>query len=388
MRIAIIGGKLQGLEAVYLAKKAGIEVVLIDKEEKIPARNLADSFYCLDVMSDDLLASALENVDLVIPALEENNVLENLSRVCRQIRVAYAFDPDAYAISSSKLRSDLFLKDRGVPVPCYYPHCSYPVIAKPSESSGSEGVALFSDQHTLSQFLHDIKNDRQGWVIQEYLEGPSFSLEVVGWKGDCRVIQVTDLEMDAGYDCKRVIAPSTLSSLQQKKFAEIGERIAGCLHLNGIMDIEVILHNGELKVLEIDARLPSQTPICVYHSCGINLVDVVANIFLRKALPEHLAVTAEKHVLLEHIRLTPGRLETCGEHVVGSSGPLSHIKNFFGADEAITDYRPGIDSWVATLIITGINRNGINRRRCEIVEKICSAYSVSEYIDTAPQKIL
>ena len=36
MKIAIIGGKLQGTEAVYLAKKAGFEIILIDRDAQVP----------------------------------------------------------------------------------------------------------------------------------------------------------------------------------------------------------------------------------------------------------------------------------------------------------------------------------------------------------------
>ena len=49
MRVAIVGGKLQGVEAAYLAKKAGWEVVLVDRKSWVPAAGLCDSFYSLDV---------------------------------------------------------------------------------------------------------------------------------------------------------------------------------------------------------------------------------------------------------------------------------------------------------------------------------------------------
>jgi len=42
MRVAIIGGRLQGLEAVYLAKKAGWQTLLVDKEAAVPAAGLCD----------------------------------------------------------------------------------------------------------------------------------------------------------------------------------------------------------------------------------------------------------------------------------------------------------------------------------------------------------
>ena len=41
MRLAVVGGKLQGTEAAYLAGEAGYEVVLIDRRAERPAAGLA-----------------------------------------------------------------------------------------------------------------------------------------------------------------------------------------------------------------------------------------------------------------------------------------------------------------------------------------------------------
>ena len=43
MRLAIVGGKLQGTEAAYLGLKAGYEVVLIDRRSDVPASGLAST---------------------------------------------------------------------------------------------------------------------------------------------------------------------------------------------------------------------------------------------------------------------------------------------------------------------------------------------------------
>jgi heterodisulfide reductase subunit A-like polyferredoxin len=37
MLVAVVGGNLQGVEATYLARKAGWEVILIDKNSNAPA---------------------------------------------------------------------------------------------------------------------------------------------------------------------------------------------------------------------------------------------------------------------------------------------------------------------------------------------------------------
>ena len=37
VRVGVVGGKLQGVEATYLARKAGWEVVVIDQDPNPPA---------------------------------------------------------------------------------------------------------------------------------------------------------------------------------------------------------------------------------------------------------------------------------------------------------------------------------------------------------------
>ena len=81
-KIVIIGGKLQGLEAVYLALKAGVETILIDKREATPASALCDRFICADVLekAPELIAE-LKSADLVLPALEnKKEIARDLGR--------------------------------------------------------------------------------------------------------------------------------------------------------------------------------------------------------------------------------------------------------------------------------------------------------------------
>jgi pyrrolysine biosynthesis protein PylC len=40
----VIGGNLQGVEAAYLAKKAGWQVWVIDRKAVVPAAGLCDQF--------------------------------------------------------------------------------------------------------------------------------------------------------------------------------------------------------------------------------------------------------------------------------------------------------------------------------------------------------
>jgi len=382
MRVVIVGGKLQGVEATYLAHKAGWEVILVDRNSMVPAAGLCDAFYQLDVTSEALdLPKAIKVADLIIPALEEPVALEYLSERAARESVPLAYDATAYAISSSKRESALLFAKLGVPIPTPWPKCALPVVVKPSNSSGSRGVRRINKMEELTAF---VTREPNNWVIQEFLAGPSYSLEVIGVKDNFVSLQSTEIVVDSQYDCKRVLAPAGLSSTMNKKFKEIAITIADALNLNGIMDVEVISHKGTLKVLEIDARLPSQTPTVVNQSTGINMLELLYDVFVKGVIPTIPDVKYERGVVYEHIKVSPGILEVSGEHIMANAHPLKLCEHFFGADEALTDFAPGHLTWVATLIITGDNREEAWNRRCLVIEDIRDYFGLSVYSDPIP----
>ena len=381
--MAVFGGKLQGVEAAYLAHKAGWEVRVVVKNDQVPASGLCDSFVQADVTLGQDLSRVLADVDLVIPALEDDDALSCLTRWCREAVVPFAFDPDAYAVSSSKLKSAELFSRIGLPVPLPWPDCGFPVLAKPSRGSGSKAVEIFHDLDSL-QRRFDAPFPPPGWVLQAYLEGSQHSLEIMGVPGHYRALQVTDLFVDEIYDCKRVIAPTWLPAERVSEFERLSLRIAEALQLRGIMDVEVILNQEDFKVLEIDARLPSQTPITVYGSTRQNMVHILGKLFSDNFTEPAAGTDTVRGTVYEHIRVSSELLETKGEHIMTTGGPLYLRQDFFGADEAITDYDSAKKSWVATLIITETDRSSALTRRDRIVEEIAKHFSIKKIDDSIP----
>lgn len=383
MLAAIVGGNLQGVEAAYLARKAGWRIRVVDKNPQAPASGLCDSFVQLDVAEERGLAEALAKVDLIIPTLEDNAALAMLTRWSRKVKAPMAFDPAAYAISSSKLKSNELFTRLGLPTPGSWPDCGYPVLAKPSRGSGSRGVQVFHDLDSL-QLNFAAALPPPDWVLQEYIEGSLHSLEVLGGPGNYRTLQVTDLYMDETYDCKRVVAPSELSPELAAEFKSLSLRIAEALNLNGIMDVEVVLGRKGFKILEIDARLPSQTPITVYWSTGQNMVQMLGEMFIGNFSAVRSAPQKSRGTVYAHIQISPEELETKGEHIMTRSGPLYLRPDFFGADEAITNYDPAQKTWVATLIISGPDRSSALTRSEGILKKIAERFC-KRIADSVPQ---
>lgn len=377
MKIIVVGGALQGCEAAYLAVKAGWSTTLIDRREHPPACGLCDHHIMMDVVTEGgKLVRLLEQADLVVPALEDTEALDHLQLAAERAGVPLAHDAQAYAITASKKRSDALFAEHGIPAPLSWPESGLPVIAKPSESSGSRGVRRLNSLAEVEAFLKKVQAEKGNWVVQEFLEGKSYSIEVLGCNGCYLPLQVTDLEMDADYDCRCVTAPTKLTADKEAEFHALAARIAELIRLNGIIDVEVIDHQGVLKVLEIDARLPSQTPATVYCSTGINMLESLYDIFVHRQQPAVQPAFPPQAVIYEHILVAEDNIKFLGEHIMTSGGPLRLMEGLFGADEAITDYSPTSSNWVATLIHKGRCHDEVRERRRSTIEAICRHHKI------------
>jgi len=368
MLVAIIGGNLQGVEAAYLAKKAGWDVLLIDKNPQAAASLMCDRFWPLTITNESNPHEILQDIDLIIPALENNSVLSILKEWSLETGIPLAFDSNAYAISSSKIKSNHIFKEINITAPKSWPQCDFPIVIKPDGGSGSRGVKIIHNEKELTSNF-PTTNALSQMVAQEYLEGPSYSIEIIGFPGNYTPLKVTELLMDSDYDCKRVLAPSGLDSTLVNEFEQMAIRIAKRIQLKGLMDMEVILHDGQLKALEIDARLPSQTPTAVFQSTRINMVKLLGELFLTGKMNVK-NTNQPQTAIYEHIKVINNHIEVIGEHIMSSIGPLKLFQGLFGADEVITNFHPDLNEWVATLILKGKNMEEVLGKKQQTYENI------------------
>ncbi len=363
LRLGILGGGLQGTEAATLARWAGWQTTLVDKRLGAQASGLVDNFTQVNATTWQELDSAFAGCDLVVPACEDLATLELLTSWSAKSGFPLAFDLEAYRISSDKAKSKELFYAHNIPTPRPYPEAAYPLIAKPTVGSGSRGVRFL---YTEADFRQSMANlDLNQWIVEEYCPGASFSLEVTGRPGDYQTWQTTALEMDDIYDCSGVRAPVTWDASNEEELHRISLKLAEALNLRGLMDVEVIAAPQGLRVLEIDARLPSQTPTVVWASTGENLLYRLAENFVDLPAVER-AKGVPKGVIYEHLAVGGRKGTWAGEHLLGQGGFLRLHQDLWGAAWVVTDYAPGADSWVATFVTVGEDLNEADEKRREL----------------------
>jgi 3-methylornithine--L-lysine ligase len=302
--ICLVGGKLQGFEAAYLSKKAGMKVVLVDKNPQAIIRNYVDEFHCFDVIREPgKLLEISKKVDSILPVNENLACIEFLNSLKEKLSCPILFDFDAYRISRDKRESKKYFKSIGIPTPLDDPS-DPPYFVKPPCESSSVGARVIYDEKEL-------KDLEPGMLFEEYVEGEVVSLEVIGDGKNFAVVKETLVHIDETYDCHMVTPLSLIPS-----FRELSYSLAENLHLKGIMDVEAISGPNGLKVIEIDARFPSQTPTVVYYSSGINLIELLLRAF-NEGIEEIEILPENRYCIYEHLMLgDKGTLIPIGEQIL------------------------------------------------------------------------
>jgi pyrrolysine biosynthesis protein PylC len=343
--LCIIGGKLQGFEVAYLARKAGMEVILADKNPRPLIRNAVDEFICFDITENpDLLYEISGRVCGIIPTNENPGTLRFLKGMASKLACPLFFDFDAYHVSMDKKRSKTYFTSVGVPTPSDNPP-EPPFFVKPPCMSGSIGARIIESTEEAARLGPEM-------LIEEYVPGPVISLEVVGDGRNAAVGGQTEIHIDEVYDCHKVTPMQ-----RNEEFADIARKLALGLKLKGIMDVEAILSPSGIKVIEIDARFPSQTPTVIYHSHGINLLEWLIGAFSGKTPQEKSAEL--QYCTYEHLLVQGQELVPSGEHVISAGEDYEE----FHEEEGIEIFKCTGESTAYTLICTAGNRAQAGEKR-------------------------
>ncbi len=386
MKIAIVGGALQGTEAVLLSKRADIEMVVLDRKHNVPAETLTDEFVLCDVTKEPEKAKKIfSDCDAVIPACEELDALRKLDKIVPETGKPLLFDMHSYEISCSKERSNEIMANVGVPLPKPWPECGFPIIVKPSCQSGSIGVSEVENEEERIRALEIVKKLNDVPIQQEFVFGRSMSIEVVGNGEKSRSFVTTEVILDSNYDCKRVeCSPNILSSEDEATFRKIGTDVADAIGLNALMDVEAILTKKGLRVLEIDARIPSQTPMAVEAATGLNILEELMYTALGMKTGKKNSGGCSAY---EHYLVSNGSLITCGEKEFGHVSKPYISYGMFGADQVITDYEPGKSEWRATVVNGGRTDADVLEKRKEFIRRAMDECDLEEYLDKSPKVV-
>ena len=277
------------------AKKMGLYTVGIDPAMDATCRDAVDAFEVVGGQDLEGTCAVVEKygIDAIVTAATDKPLV-------MMARIAEKYGFPFYSVETAKWSTDKFqMKQRFLEggVPCAKGRLVksveetadmvYPVIVKPRDNSGSRGVKLCRTKEELevsmAEALEYSKLDSV--LVEEFIEGPEYSIEGLHYDGKSEVIQFTEKKttefpynVELGHK-----QPANLTEAQQDAIREIVSKIGKSLKFeNCPSHTELKINDRGIFVIETSPRLGGDyiTSSLVPLSTGINMEDQLLHIAL------------------------------------------------------------------------------------------------------------
>jgi carbamoyl-phosphate synthase large subunit len=320
-RVALV----EGFKRALLASGGG-RVIVTDINPLSPAVHVADKAYLVplsdapDYLDQIAEICTVERVSLVIPTIDDE--LERFAKArdafsAQGIRVAVS-PSDTCAICDDKLATCEYLRQHGVAaaqswrvghVPV---DAAFPLFVKPRIGRGGVGAYRALDTKELAFFSNYVPDA----IVQEYLNGPEFTIDVL-CDFDGRVLSIVPRErvvIRAGViDRGRTSADERLIGLALET--------ARVLRFAGAVNLQCRVVDGRPTIFEINPRFSGGVPLTIAAGADFPrmLVDLAASRPVRPAIgaftPDFWMTSYEASIFLDADRVNalatfaPRRLE-------------------------------------------------------------------------------
>ena len=296
-KIMIVGASVLQLPAILKAKEMGYHVAVVDFNPSAVGIPYANAYYNASTMDEEAVLRAAEDYRPDgIMTLATDMPMRGVSRVSEKLHL-HSIPYETAVKATDKYEMILAFREHGVPSPWFFvadspeelvsheAELTYPCIIKPTDNAGSHGVAeVFSFKELMDNYEYAHSCSRHGRVIvEEYLDGPEVSVEVMAIGGKVQVLQITDkLTTGAPHFVEMGHSqPSMLPAPIQEAIREVAVSACRAVGIDkGPAHIEMKVTDRGPVMIELGARMGGDniTTHLVPLSTGIDMVEATIRI--------------------------------------------------------------------------------------------------------------
>lgn len=290
-KVLIIGASILQLPAILKAKELGYYVGVADYNPEAIGIPYADEYFNVSTIDiDGVVEVAKRFKPNGIMTLATDMPMRAVAAACRELGLP-GISPDTALKATDKAEMIKAFEAHGVEHPWYYVvsdrsvfdlivrQASYPCIIKPTDNAGSRGVVLCHDKSELIKGYEYASHESRGGtvIIEEYLQGPEFSVEVMVVDGVPHVLQITDKITTGAPHFVEMghTQPTSQPQYVQEKIKDLACRAVKAVGINvGPAHVEMILTEQGPKMVELGARMGGDciTTHLVPISTGVDMV--------------------------------------------------------------------------------------------------------------------
>lgn len=298
-KLMIVGASVLQLPAILKAKEMGLHVAVVDFNPQAIGIPYADKYYNASTMDEDAVLAAAEDYQPDgIMTLATDMPMRGVAKTSDKLHL-HSINYETAVKATDKYDMIKAFKEHNVPSPWFFvvdtleelkvheDDVTFPCIIKPTDNAGSHGVAkVYSFQELLDNYEYAHSCSRHGKVIiEEYLEGPEVSVEVMVVNGVVNILQITDkITTEAPHFVEMGhTQPSRLPVATQEAIRNV--TVAACKAIGidrGPAHVEMKVTNRGPVMIELGARMGGDniTTHLVPLSTGIDMVGSTIKVAL------------------------------------------------------------------------------------------------------------
>ena len=385
-KLLVLGGMQISCEIVKLAQDMGLYVGVTDYNEKSrsPGKLIADAYHnvsCTDVDAVERLVNEYE-YDGIITGFNDM-LLPYYAEICdRTGRACYGTKEQFELFTNKKAYKKVF-REYGIPVVADYTHevdsekmeeIKFPVVVKPSDSSGSRGVMICKNEDEFKQaFQHALERSKQGEVIVErYMDGKEATVFWLFVNGEyyfcgignrhCNAFQEGCIFLPVGYTFPSILTDKYIhdvSSNAKRMFKNIGIK-------NGMMFMQCKVEEGTCYVYDVGYRLTGSLEYKLFEKCcGYNPLKIMIDYAVGDMIESNPKVNPYFNGRFPYnvsILARPGKIcSITGLYEVSKMDSVEDIVIEHNAGDEITDSMRGLLSQISVRVL------GVAERRSQVV---------------------
>ena len=330
MKLLVSAAGILQVPVIKKAKEMGIYVIAADGDPNAVGLKYADKAIVVNITSEEdvLKVAREEQIDGVIHPCSEVS-MNVMGRLNDELGLSGITREQAIRATNKHLMREAFEKGNA-PSPKSiltdsaedaWEHLqndfSTDGILKPSRNSGSRGIAKVVRDMNKADFINAYnialnESRDKSVLIEQFIEGPEFSIEIIVWNGKVNVLTVTDKKttgaphfVELGHNQPSCFSAADVETL--KSAAVAGVKALGVN--NCACHAEAKLMDGKAYLMEIGARLGGDfiSTELTHLSTGIDMVVAAINVALGIE-PDLNPKEEPKGVCIRYFCPTPGKL--------------------------------------------------------------------------------
>lgn len=329
-RLLVLAAGILQIPIIKKAREMGYYVIATDGDPNACGLQYADKAICVNITSEEdmLRVAREENIDGVIHPCSEVS-MNVMGRINEELHLSGISREQAIRATNKHLMREAFEKG-GAPSPksiltssaenawgLLNDEFETDAILKPSRNSGSRGIVKITKGISKEEFLllYDIalnESRDRSVLIEQFIEGPEFSVEIIVWNHNINVLTVTDKKtteaphfVELGHNQPSCYSPLEVEMLKNAAIAGVK-----ALEVNNCAcHAEAKIMNGKAYLMEIGARMGGDfiSTVLTQLSTGVDMTAAAINCALGVE-PDLTPKTAPQGVCIRYFCPKPGQL--------------------------------------------------------------------------------